>query len=269
MCPLVALGVPAATTDIALLHSRERAARKKVRALRGTGWDSAIDMNMDLEAVRSIRKLQDISKKLLLQKYKKHTFAGGREGAYGTVFHVLCEVTFPETMPDYAVNDHQSSFVIETAPLELLPHSVLNFVELATSNPEKDGIPPHFEMNREHILQIAVDNSAHRGLAFQEYSGAYPHHLHTLGFAGRPGGASPYISTMDNSVNHGPGSQGSRMGEADTCFARILSGHQTVNRLHNIWGKREHGFSADEHGFIFPENEHAKVTFSLCHRQGC
>jgi hypothetical protein len=43
----------------------------------------------------------------------------------------------------------------------------------------------------------------------------FPHVPGTLGYAGRLGGPAFYISTIDNSRNHGPGSQGSTMGEAD------------------------------------------------------
>ena len=45
-------------------------------------------------------------------------------------------------------------------------------------------------------------------MAFQEYHPQYPHKLFTLGYAGRPGGPAFYISTMDNTDNHGPASQG-------------------------------------------------------------
>ena len=37
---------------------------------------------------------------------------------------------------------------------------------------------------------------------------------------GRPSSTSIYISTHDNTFNHGPGSQGSRT-EADACFGKL------------------------------------------------
>lgn len=43
---------------------------------------------------------------------------------------------------------------------------------------------------------------------------------YTLGFAGRPSSSAFYISTVDNTYNHGPGSQGSKT-EADACFAKV------------------------------------------------
>lgn len=45
----------------------------------------------------------------------------------------------------------------------------------------------------------------------------------TLGYAGRPSGSSAfYISTVDNTRNHGPGSQGSKT-EADAVFGSVDS----------------------------------------------
>ena len=51
-----------------------------------------------------------------------------------------------------------------------------------------------------------------------------------MGFAGRPGGPSFYISTIDNTENHGPGSQGSDM-EADSCFGLVVQGRGVVERM--------------------------------------
>lgn len=45
--------------------------------------------------------------------------------------------------------------------------------------------------------------------------------------AGRPGGPDFYISTIDNTKNHGPGSQNKDaklLDEADNCFAMLISG---------------------------------------------
>jgi len=45
---------------------------------------------------------------------------------------------------------------------------------------------------------------------------------YTLGFAGRPSSSAFYVSTLDNTDNHGPGSQGSKT-EADACFAKVTT----------------------------------------------
>ena len=70
-----------------------------------------------------------------------------------------------------------------------------------------------------HVLQANVRTRA-QSLAYHEYSEAWPHLEHTLGYAGGKGPPF-YISTIDNRRNHGPGSRRKRPEEADSCFARI------------------------------------------------
>ena len=78
-----------------------------------------------------------------------------------------------------------------------------------------------FHRNAGHVLQAMVEGAGHPSLAWQEYSPAFPHTRYTLGYAGRPGGPAFYVSTVDNTANHGPGSQGSAT-EADSCFAKLV-----------------------------------------------
>ena len=64
---------------------------------------------------------------------------------------------------------------------------------------------------------------------FQEYDASFPHVPHSVGLAGRPGGPDFYISTKDNTFNHGPGSQNAEArhtGEADPCFAKVIGGRE-------------------------------------------
>ena len=57
-------------------------------------------------------------------------------------------------------------------------------------------------------------------IAFREYSPKYPHEKWTVGFA-MDGSPSFFINTNNNTeVHHG-----------DPCFARIVSGFETVERL--------------------------------------
>lgn len=63
----------------------------------------------------------------------------------------------------------------------------------------------------------------------------FPHIKYTLGYAGRPGGPDFYVSTQDNTLNHGPGGQGSYedAAEADPCFANVVPGFEhVVERMH-------------------------------------
>ena len=89
-------------------------------------------------------------------------------------------------------------------------------------------------------------------LAFQEYSPQFPHVQYTLGYAGRPGGPEFYVSTVDNSRNHGPGSQGSRT-EADGCWGRLAGGEssmQTVKRIQKQPGGRPPSMFTGEKDYI-------------------
>ena len=54
--------------------------------------------------------------------------------------------------------------------------------------------------------------------------------------AGRPGGPDFYVSTVDNTRNHGPGGQSSYAiaSEADPCFAKVISGFDAVDRMQKM-----------------------------------
>jgi hypothetical protein len=68
-----------------------------------------------------------------------------------------------------------------------------------------------------------------------ESSPNFPHVKYTLGYAGRPGGPDFYVSTLDNTLNHGPGGQSSyeEASEADPCFAKVVPGYEhVVDRIH-------------------------------------
>jgi len=53
---------------------------------------------------------------------------------------------------------------------------------------------------------------------------------------GRPGGPDWYVSTVDNTENHGPGGQSSYAipGEADPCFGKVIQGFDAVDRMHKL-----------------------------------
>lgn len=73
---------------------------------------------------------------------------------------------------------------------------------------------------------------------------------------GRPGGPAFYISTVDNSENHGPASQGSKT-EADGCFGKIALGgpdEAVVNRM-----KKQPGKSPPS-GFVSSPKDFIKIT---------
>jgi cyclophilin family peptidyl-prolyl cis-trans isomerase len=118
------------------------------------------------------------------------------------------------------------------APIDLMPHSVYMFLEMIHAG-LFDGCS--FILNAMHVIKAAplpYDGSSasqkvkaftKKGLetvAFREYSPDFPHEQYTVGFAA-DGSPSFYINTQDNSEIH--------VGEP--CFAKIVSGFDTVERL--------------------------------------
>lgn len=204
-------------------------------------------METDSAALEAISKLQQATQELLVARYGET-----KNGKY----LVEMEVRFPSMMPD-ATKDTPSTGVIliETAPIELMPHAVYLFLEIVRS--WKKGA---FHRNAGHVLQTMVTfgRKDFKRLAFQEYSKDYPHVKGTLGFAGRPGGGAFYISTVDNTRNHGPGSQGSKT-EADSCFGRVIEGHDVVERLSKVWGVGS-SFTRSKMGFLDKNSQHAIIT---------
>lgn len=170
------------------------------------------------------------------------TFARNRfgEGPYQVEF----TLEFPLT-EDGEVEEGPTVFVAEMAPLELMPHSVHLFLEMVGH----ELLPgTSFHRNAHHVIQAGpspyfanAGANVRKGftvnrltsVSFQEYSADFPHEKYTMGFAGRPGGPDWYVSTLDNTRNHGPGGQTSYAlaSEADPCFAKIVSGFDAVDRV--------------------------------------
>lgn len=88
-----------------------------------------------------------------------------------------------------------------------------------------------------------------------------------MGFAGRPGGPDFYVSTIDNTINHGPGGQGNYedADEADPCFAKVVPGFEhVIDRMHNS-EVQDGAFMAFKHNVairhmkIFPKDKVEKL----------
>lgn len=140
--------------------------------------------------------------------------------------------------------DKPSLFTVETAPLDLMPHSVLLFLEAVEKGLWDETAFVH---HANHIISATptiyysgeskrseFDKAGLSQVAFQEYSDDYPHKPYTLGFSGRPGGPDFYISTFDNTEMHGPGGQvdAELIEEADPCFAKVVSGFDIVDKIY-------------------------------------
>ena len=136
-------------------------------------------------------------------------------------------------------------FVIEMAPIDLMPHSVRFFME-QVRHKLWDGTS--FSYNPSHIILTRAatpdgnpsplkdfkERDLH-SISFQEYSDTYPHLPYTVGFAGLPGGPVWYINKTDNVKTHGPGGQSTfrkqDWGEADPCFGTVVEGKDVIDRM--------------------------------------
>jgi cyclophilin family peptidyl-prolyl cis-trans isomerase len=162
--------------------------------------------------------------------------------------HVEVAVNFPTDQ------EHNWYFVIEMAPTDVMPHSVHTFMEQVSRGLFDNG-GYSFYSNAVHVIQggplpnhlsksgnVAqrFKESGYASVLFQEYSERFPHDKYTLGFTGRPGGPSFYISTKDNTKNHGPGGYAAD-GQGDPCFAKVISGFEVVDKMHQASGTIREG----------------------------
>ena len=141
----------------------------------------------------------------------------------------------------FLVQNHEAKvdeFVLEMADLQLMPHSVLTFLDMVDSRLWDNALFYHLAL-KNHVLTAApvdfgtFERKHHHfaGASFAEYSAAFPHEEFTVGFSAR--GPNFYINTLDNSEHHGPGGQGhyDLPEDADPCFAKVVSGHGVVKGM--------------------------------------
>lgn len=184
---------------------------------------------------RLLKETADLKERLLgetklVDRLKEQVQAGGKQevmAKYGPGPHrVEIELIFPDRQIG------PSRFVIELAPIEVMPHSVHTFLEMVSAG-LLDGCS--FILNALHVLKAAPlpydgTSAAEKAKAFtslglesvsfKEYSESYPHKQYTVGFAA-DGSPSFYINTEDNSEIH----------VGDPCFGKVVEGFEAVKRL--------------------------------------
>lgn len=179
------------------VESQKESDAKRVQDLEATGKHHE-------EKIRSLveykKKMHSAIQKLSLQRLLEK---------FGPGPHRLeIKLSYDPGSNVYEVNPQADRIVIEMAPEQDMPHTVYTFME-AVDQGLYDGIS--FHRNAEHVMQAGpVGNfktspntqlyerfkkSGFENVLFQEYSRTFPHHQHTLGYAGRPGGPDFYIST--------------------------------------------------------------------------
>lgn len=214
-----------------------------------------------------MRHLRKLSEQSLTSKFNKgsrslasvinisisrHPFSSFvRRFGPGPTHHV--EFTF--ILPSDA-NETEHNFVVETAPVNLMPHAVQLFLEQVDHRLWDNS---WFYINGPHVLQagpmleeddtieedtFAADRAAAlkpfieaelANLNFPEYNAFFPHEKWTLGYTGRPGGPDWYINKQNNTIMHGPGGQFHHDIEesADPCFAKVVEGFDKVEMMFN------------------------------------
>ncbi|GAX13598.1 hypothetical protein FisN_3Lh168 [Fistulifera solaris] len=172
----------------------------------------------------------------LIQKIKSTSLIEVRKKYGHDPIKVGMELLFPDAA------DGPTHFIIELVPAELLPHTVLTFLDMVSSG-LLNGCS--FILNAQHAIKAApipYDGSSAiakaeaftkaglDGVVFREYSHLYPHKKNTVGFA-VDGSPAFYINTADNRDIH----------DDEPCFGVITSGFDTIKRLdamptrNNIW----------------------------------
>ena len=179
----------------------------EVRAIKKTG----VQMETDPHSLAVTKKLQDAARALCTLKYGDHA-------------RIAVTIAYPNAVAPSTPSDDPAAaaepspptdtFLIEMAPLAFQPYSVYNFLEVARGLQAHNQWPQRpqsgFHRKASHVLQATMASDyGQQPLAFQEYSKEYPHKQRTVGYCGRPSGGRGcwYISTLDNTKNHGPGSQ--------------------------------------------------------------
>jgi len=211
-----------------------------VRAIKKTG----VIMEADEHSLQEIAKLQRATRELIKLRYGDI----GRKN-----YRIRMDLEFQPTIPDFAAKGKGGSLLIELAPISLIPCSVFNFLEIART--WKNGA---FHRNAGHVLQALARSDITKPMPFQEYSKEYPHKKGTLGYAGRPSGPEFYISTQDNTQNHGPGSQQKHNPyEADSIIGTVIEGmDDVVPRIHTMPGKE---FIGDKAKWVLIRRMHILV----------
>jgi hypothetical protein len=201
-----------------------------VRKIKATG----VIMERDDESLVATKKLQEATKTLMAARY-------GPEEPY----RVELILEFQDTIKDFDEKGADGTILLEMAPSRLVPHSVFTYLEIAR---QWQGRGFHRIAN--HVLQVQTLGKF-KNLAFQEYSPEFPHKKGTVGYAGRPSGPHWYISILDNSRAHGPGSQQkANPYEADSCFGKVIRGYdEEVQRIAKIPDK----------GFINDKKKHVLI----------
>ena len=170
-------------------------------------------------------------------------------------------------------DDFERSFVVEMAPLELMPHSVHMFLDTVRLKLWQNTIFWHHDEIK-HVVAGALisyktgEPKYHHlralgwdGLLFAEHSEQYPHNKYTMGFSGK--GPNIYVNLHDNQNSHGPGGprlqQHDMPDDADPCFATVVEGFDVIDALQKVMDGKETMNTNGGREKIWDENEKTRI----------
>lgn len=144
---------------------------------------------------------------------------------FGPGPHQISVVVDLDDEQDTSSEPKHSEFILELAPVDVMPHSIHLFLSQIAEGYWSRGTPA-IVINPGHVLQACPHpclESASLGgkysgdpyfemkkagidaVSFQEYNPNYPHEKYTIGLAGRPhSGPEFYINLANNTLDHGP-----------------------------------------------------------------
>merc|ERR1712176_1010701 len=147
---------------------------------------------------------------------------------------------------DMFFNNTESSFVVQTVPLDIMPHTVHLFLE-QVYHKLWDGCT--FLINQRHRIQAGPfrdfslkDRTLEErfksleldSVSFQEFNKTYSHEKWSLAYSGRPGGPDFYINLADdNNHLYGPGGMQKHVldEEGDPVFTKVTAGFDVIENI--------------------------------------
>jgi len=222
--------------DTMTLDELQKLVDDKEEEVRTLKRQKGIIMETDPKGTQLTKELQVLTRKLIWKRYQS------------TTFRIQVDIKFPSVITEKDGKPPNDSFFIELASIDLIPVSVYYYLELV-----RDFRIGHFIRNAAHVLQAHTQTKkgGKKPMPFQEYSRQFPHEKYTTGYAGRPSGPQWYISIMNNTDDHGPGTQQKQnQYEADSLFGKlVLDGRTEVSVIPRIHSTPQKEF-LDEKNYI-------------------
>ncbi|KAL7485467.1 hypothetical protein ACHAW6_011074 [Cyclotella cf. meneghiniana] len=203
----------------------ELVARRDLLERREGAWERTIGELMGEVEVRAKRESWWKSMKAEMESRIGTLSRIGVLERFGPGPHYISIVVNLDDEQNPASDSSHREFIIELAPLDLMPHSIHLFLSQIAEGYWSRGTPA-IVINPGHVLQACphpclesvslggkypgdpyfeMKRAGIDSVSFQEYNPRYPHEKYTVGWAGRPhSGPEFYINLLNNTLDHGP-----------------------------------------------------------------